>query len=267
MNYWQSVFDKGLTIYIKHQDLLEAVSRLSQNDMGPEIVFEDTTALLIISSKEVSDMRQALDDNDLPRSVHAPFFDLSIGSADQHIREYSAKCLKHGLETAEELGSELYIVHSGFWPMIPKDSAKIWINLFLQNLEKLIKKAQKLEITIALENVFEADIWLHQSVFNHFSPEELSFCFDLGHANCFAKNDPMEWIEAFHNRIVHLHLHDNDGSDDQHLPLGRGTVDFAGIFRKLEDYNVKPSINLEVEPSEASACMAFLQSLLLGETA
>lgn len=263
MSYWQSSFDKGLTLYTKYSDLLEVLVNLKRLKLGPEIVFEDTTALLILSSKEIADVKRILDKDRLPRTVHAPFYDLSLGSVDQHIREYSAKCLTRGLEIAADLGSSLYIMHSGFWPMIPQDSKKLWINVFLQEMEKLIKKAQKLEVEIALENVFETDLWLHETAFDHFNNSELSMCFDLGHANCFSSVSPMRWVDTFNNRIVHIHIHDNDGSDDQHLPLGRGTVNFAGVFGRLQKYGVKPTIDLETNPEETSACISFLENLLL----
>jgi sugar phosphate isomerase/epimerase len=33
--------------------------------------------------------------------------------------------------------------------------------------------------------------------------------------------------------LIELHLHDNDRSSDQHLPVGDGTFDFKGFFGLL----------------------------------
>ena len=49
------------------------------------------------------------------------------------------------------------------------------------------------------------------------SRDELGFCFDTGHTNGFTKDttDP-RWLPYF-DRMVCNHVHDNDGTGDQHL--------------------------------------------------
>ena len=42
-------------------------------------------------------------------------------------------------------------------------------------------------------------------------------------------------MEALNPYIIELHLHDNNKTSDQHLPIGEGTFDFDKFFRLLEN--------------------------------
>ena len=57
----------------------------------------------------------------------------------------------------------------------------------------------------------------------------LGFLLDVGHANM--GEGVRELHRAMHatGRLVAMHLHDNHGLRDEHLPLGAGTVDLTGL--------------------------------------
>ncbi len=38
---------------------------------------------------------------------------------------------------------------------------------------------------------------------------------------------------------MHVHLHDNNGRRDEHLPLGEGSVDWATVIGKLAKLDVR----------------------------
>jgi sugar phosphate isomerase/epimerase len=63
----------------------------------------------------------------------------------------------------------------------------------------------------------------------------VGMCLDLGHANLFppTRNDYLGFIDRIgpHVPIVHLHVHENYGDDDSHLPLfvGASHKDPSGI--------------------------------------
>ena len=45
-----------------------------------------------------------------------------------------------------------------------------------------------------------------------------------------------EMIETFGDRIVNVHIHDNNGERDQHLTIGDGNIDYVDVFSKLSSY-------------------------------
>jgi sugar phosphate isomerase/epimerase len=50
--------------------------------------------------------------------------------------------------------------------------------------------------------------------------------------------------------LVEVHLHDNDGEVDQHLPPGDGKFDFVGFLRRLRQRELAPLYTLEVHQEE-----------------
>ena len=68
---------------------------------------------------------------------------------------------------------------------------------------------------------------------------------DVGHCNLHGK-DPAAMIRHFGHRLHHLHLHDNDGRSDLHLPPGVGTIDWASVIRALKEVGYDGTITLEI---------------------
>jgi sugar phosphate isomerase/epimerase len=54
-------------------------------------------------------------------------------------------------------------------------------------------------------------------------------------------------IKRFHEKIVHLHMHDYDGNLD-HIAIGRGNIDFPDIIKALCAVQFQGSLCLEINP-------------------
>lgn len=52
-------------------------------------------------------------------------------------------------------------------------------------------------------------------------------------------------IPKLKRRLMYVHLADNDGTSSQHLPAGRGTLDFPKIFRSLEQIGYTGYANVD----------------------
>ena len=95
----------------------------------------------------------------------------------------------------------------------------------------------------------------------------LNLTLDLGHAQLlWDQNTSFGFIEKFPDRIRHIHLHDNLGgdsnTDDLHLPVGKGAVDFEGIFRKLNQIGYDGTMTLELKPAEIKENLGSVKQLL-----
>jgi sugar phosphate isomerase/epimerase len=113
---------------------------------------------------------------------------------------------------------------------------------WLQNKEttqSLLKIANDYGVKIAIENVPEPYPFLMKSVedFKRFYVEigeDMNMVLDIGHANI---NGQIElFLKTFADRIVHVHAHDNDGRNDQHLGIGYGNIDWkntADLFKRI----------------------------------
>jgi sugar phosphate isomerase/epimerase len=138
------------------------------------------------------------------------------------------------------------------------------IDLKIDLLWQIIDKATKNNITICLENLSE-DCKDLDKVFK--ALPQLYLTLDVGHAQLLRpKTTAFDIIEAYPQRIRHLHLHDNMGGnsvdDDLHLPVGDGIVDFHGILGALKEAGYKGTATLELKPQEIKRCLPFVKTLL-----
>jgi sugar phosphate isomerase/epimerase len=71
---------------------------------------------------------------------------------------------------------------------------------------------------------------------------------------------PLEdWVGVLGPRLLEIHLHDNHGDADEHLPLGQGSIDFPGLFSFLEEKKVRPIYT--IEPHEIALLQPSLEAL------
>jgi sugar phosphate isomerase/epimerase len=58
---------------------------------------------------------------------------------------------------------------------------------------------------------------------------------DTGHQNAQKEILPLS-VEKLGDRIFYVHVSDNDGRTNHHLPLGQGTIDWEGVFLALKKH-------------------------------
>ena len=65
---------------------------------------------------------------------------------------------------------------------------------------------------------------------------EIGVCFDVGHAHV---SGTMDSFFAHSPGFVNVHIHDNRGERDEHLPIGDGSIDFQRVLEGLQGYTGK----------------------------
>ena len=185
-----------------------------------------------------------LKDNELQTTIHAPFSDLSIGALDPLVRDVTKTRLSKALEIAAIFDAKSVVVHSGFDTWHYAGHKQEWLDNATGLLEELVSLAERLDMYIALENVFELGPDMHEELFKRIDSPRLGFCLDLGHQNVFSATGLLVWLETLGKWLRHIHLHDNKGKRDEHLCLGSGNVEFETFFKwlKHEEKNVVMTI-------------------------
>lgn len=201
-------------------------------NISPEIFFNGND-LDKISISEIEEISKKLEKHNLKPSVHAPFNDINISATDRAIIEVTQKRLLKTLELAKILNATGIVVHPGFDPYRFRAMEEAWLNSAIKNFELIIKKAEELKIYIAIENIFEETFVYLKKFLEYFKSDFLGHCFDTGHFNIFSKISLEEWLDNMNSHILSLHLHDNLGYIDQHLPVGEGSFPFLFFFQKL----------------------------------
>jgi sugar phosphate isomerase/epimerase len=79
----------------------------------------------------------------------------------------------------------------------------------------------------------------------------LKLAFDIGHGNInTARSMTRDYGFALADRLVHVHLSDNDGSADDRLPFGApitGGIALRHELQGLKDFRYDGTITLEIE--------------------
>ena len=183
-------------------------------------------------------------------TIHAPFFDLNPGALDPLIRQVTHQRLSQALAVAARLNAHLMVIHPGVDKWRYPNLEQVWKALAKEFFPPLIEQAAACDCRLALENIYEDTPELLVQLVDEIDSEWFGHCFDAGHWHLFGKRPMAEWLEAIGPRLYHLHLHDNHGSADEHLPVGEGTIDFTPLQRHLRQASTLPSMTLEAHSAE-----------------
>ncbi len=187
-----------------------------------------------------------LEKEGLATAVHLPFIDIHAGSPDSLVREAAEKRLVRGVETAMLYKPQHMIAHNGYNPAGYADFYPRWLENAVATWTSVDQVVD--DCPVYLENTVETEPSQIKDVLGTLS-DRFGFCFDIGHWFSFSRGwenkDLSTWLQSFGPNLDHLHLHDNDGSDDQHLGMGRGNIPFVEFFAGIEFMELSPGVTLE----------------------
>jgi sugar phosphate isomerase/epimerase len=190
-------------------------------------------------------IRLALDRYGLAVVGHTAFY-LPIASGIEEIRRASLDELRRCVDVFAAVGARWMNIHPD--RHAPMHSREFFVNKNLETLAELLPYATSRGLGLMLENL-PGDFNTAAQLGELLDPlPELGLHLDIGHANLLVgQSTARELLEAYGDRLRHVHLHDNKGgSADLHLPLGTGSVDVRGAVRLLQDRGYDGTITLEV---------------------
>ena len=228
----------------------------------PEIRMMRADYLAKTTISKFTEMRGLIEKRSLRTFTHGPFFGLDIASLDICLSEYSADCLHIGLEATAALGGKVMVMHTGYLPQFSRGGRRHWLRNWAERMPKIVEHAEKLGVTLALENTWDdrPEIMLHLA--DMLPGDNVRFCLDTGHVNVFSHLSINRWWDMIGDRVVALHLHDNDGLSDDHLAPGEGTFDFETLAGKLRGLDKMPLLDFEVDLPRGQRSREYLEVLL-----
>lgn len=117
----------------------------------------------------------------------------------------------------------------------------------LKSIRELLPLARRLDMELMIENLPDNINDVPQLGRFLEAIPELGLHLDIGHTNLMVKHNTTAGImERYGHRVRHVHLHDNRGTDDLHLPLGAGTLDLGSCIKSLKAAGYDGTITLEV---------------------
>jgi len=168
---------------------------------------------------------------------------LSICEVERVRRIEAMDELKRAIDVAEEMPFPRMVLHMG-GPRETADPRKR--DAAFSSLEHLILHAKHAGVTICVENSTSemGDPTYLRNFVDETRLTGLRFNFDIGHAH-LADGPADERIEKsftpLRDVMASVHLHDNHGDKDEHLPPYDGTIDWPATIKTLK---TAPETNL-----------------------
>ena len=130
------------------------------------------------------------------------------------------------LKEIADLGIKTGVVHVTWGHSVPPSPTEF----ALRRYQKAVDFAEKIGVNIALENsVFPYHLHF---LLDNLKSNRVGLCYDSGHENAFTPEE--DFVTRYYDRIIALHIHDNDGVRDLHAPpLKNGTIDWDKKIRAL----------------------------------
>jgi len=138
------------------------------------------------------------------------------------------------------LGGDVIIMHLGKEPEDNAPRAVFWMQLW-KSLDTLEPIARRHGVRIAVEN---GEFPAIRKVLDRYAANYVGLCYDCGHGNLI--DDGLEQVDALRDRLISVHLHDNDGTGDQHNILFTGTIDWQRLAAILAASAYKKPVSMEV---------------------
>lgn len=213
------------------EDVLEGVSKCFSHW---EIVSEGEHYLPMIATS----LESLKDSYNLTYSIHAPFNDINIASLNESVREMSVIELIKIMNIAAEMNIKTVTFHPGLYSMVVSGMEEKSIANAKRSLRTIDRMAQECGVRMCMENLPGFKFFLGHTadeMMDLLEGTNLPVCVDIGHANTTGQLDQI--LDATEGRIMNIHIHDNDGKQDQHLTVGDGNIDFRHVLDKLRGYS------------------------------
>ncbi|MCK4728005.1 MAG: TIM barrel protein, partial [Desulfobacterales bacterium] len=200
-----------------------------------------------LDAKTRRDIRNTALEHDIRLSVHAPW-------QVNPLQPKAWERLLEVLEFARDIGASLLNIH------LYTDEG---IASYVQAIIPLMKRLAQVGIKLSIENTpFTApddfnELFRRLRNLGSAYTACVGMCLDIGHANlCEAtRNDYIRFIDLLDPKvpIIHIHMHENYGDCDSHLPLftgpaGKDALGIEGLTERLKRRGFSGCIILEQWP-------------------
>lgn len=192
-----------------------------------------------------------------PLILHGPFLDLCPASFDSKIRSVTMERFEEVYTIAKQLGASKIIFHTCFIPQIYYPEA--WLQNSISFWTEFMS-TKDASISICIENVFEDDFVPLLELIKQVNHPALKICLDIGHINAYSSITFQTWLTNLHPFIDHFHLHNNDGTKDQHSSLLNGTLPIKELLPLI--YKLCPNATATLEMADLNALETSLQLLI-----
>lgn len=236
--------------------MLDQIKWISENGFDfVELFFEeDQGDPRYLDPKNI---RKCLDTYKLDVIGHSAWV-LPIGSEFKELREVGVSIIKRYIQFCHAIDCSKLVVHA-HWPSVlftPEEG----IRFQTESLHYITDFALRHQVKILYESVTTKHDHLNNIRQILSLNPEIDFHVDIGHLHLWGR-DPIQYLKEFKDRVGHIHMHDNDGVSDLHLPIGVGKIDWEPLIRLLKSF-YDGTITLEIFSRDKDYVLMSKQKLL-----
>lgn len=196
----------------------------------------------------------------LPVTFHAPFMRLDPGSADKPNREYARSYFERTVRIAEYFQPLTIVCHAGPLYEQTEEEMTAWLERSVPVFEWMEQACHDIGAVLTLENILHTKPAQLTPVLEEMTHARL--CLDMGHMHAFSTVEDSAWVEELGDKVGQLHLHDNFGTGDQHLPAGHGSIDYRSLMQDLAEHGPPVSATVETHwGHEFSSSVEYLETV------
>jgi len=193
-------------------------------------------------------------------SIHAPIVEAirkgrwvgaySLAAADETRRRLAVAETTLALNVAERVPYRYLIVHLGIPDGQSPTAADNNANAMRRSVEEIAGLAAKAGVGVALEvmpNALSSTDAICRLIEDDLDGVDVGVCLDYGHANLMG--DLGEGIETVGGHLWTTHVHDNDGTRDEHTVPFTGRIDWDAAMMETQKIGYDGMMMFEVADS------------------
>ena len=186
--------------------------------------------------------------------THGPW-DYPPKNSTKEERDTLLRDMRRGVRVTALLGCKYMVVHP-LTPFGTREPEGVGDQTFLINVafwRALMPTAREYGVTVCLENMpFHRYSHSHPAdilkIVQAVNDENFAICLDLGHVNVFPDPDIYAEMQLIKDKLRVVHIHGNDGQNDQHLLPYFGKLDWEAFGRAWRDIGFAGVFSFECSP-------------------
>ena len=184
---------------------------------------------------------------DLGLVVYLPYR-LDACSPHEHVREGGRRELEAAVDLAAAFGADRAVMHAQTLAHEDTWEAGEIREHVLESARRLDEYGDAAGVQVCVENLKGSlfDVYDFPTLFE---ATDAAMCLDTGHAHVSGMDgaEQAAFLREHGDRIDHVHLNDTRRSDDdEHLPVGLGTLDFEALVAAMVESDWSGSCTHEV---------------------
>ena len=239
----------GVMGQLTTKNILDDLDFVIKNDFQWFEIGLDWVQNFNLSDKTINEIKKRAEESNVKLIIHTAWY-LPTSSLLPEIKKGVIKNIKKAIVLADKVGSDRLTIHPGYREM-PDPALELTYSSLIDNLNKIVKNTKKYKVNICLENLDNMASYLCYNVKDYLrvlrAVRGLKTTLDIGHANT-TETKPVEYLDNVKETILNMHVHDNNGKNDEHKCIGEGNIDFIKLFKKCKEIDYYGPFILELFP-------------------